>query len=84
MQNIPGTQQIDFSSLSTHQVTITINTAWPAEVVDGQVFQELAIDEIEVIGRPATTGTTGTTAPGDTTDTTGTTVDEETTTTGEG
>lgn len=87
LQNIPGTQQIDFSSLSTHQVTITINTAWPAEVVDGQVFRELAIDEIEVIGRPATTGTTGTTAPDDTTDTTGTTdttVAEETTTTGEG
>jgi len=72
LQNISGTQQIDFSSLNTHQVTITVNSAWPAQLIDGQVFPELAIDEIQVIGRPATgtTNTTGTTVPTETTETT--------------
>lgn len=69
LQNIPGRQIIPFSSLSTNQVTIEVNSAWPAELVDGQVFTELAIDEIEVLGRPAITGPTDTTVPG-TTDTT--------------
>lgn len=71
LQNIPGAQTIDFASLNTNQVTITVNSAWPAQLIDGQVFTELAIDEIEVIGRPATTGPSPTTVPGDTTGTTG-------------
>lgn len=70
LQNIPGTQQVDFASLNTHQVTIEVNSAWPAQLIDGQVFSELAIDEIEVIGRPATNGgATTTTEPGETDDT---------------
>ncbi|HLU31720.1 MAG TPA: zinc-ribbon domain-containing protein [Acidimicrobiia bacterium] len=73
LQNIPGTQSIDFSSVNTNQVTIVVNSAWPAQLIDGNVFSELAIDEIQVIGRPAATaGTTATTAP-DTTETTETT-----------
>lgn len=80
LQNIPGTQQVDFASLNTHQVTIQVNSAWPAQLIDGQVFSEMAIDEIEVIGRPAANaGATTTTVPdGETTDTT---EPEETTTT---
>ncbi|MFP3914009.1 MAG: double zinc ribbon domain-containing protein [Actinomycetota bacterium] len=72
LQNIPGTQQVEFTSLNTHQVTIEVQSAWPAQLIDGQVFEEIAIDEIEVIGRPAANGAAGTTttAPGDTTDTT--------------
>lgn len=67
LQNIPGTQTIDFSSLNTNQVTITVNSAWPAQLIDGNVFSELAIDEIQVIGRPAASAaTTPTTAPGTT------------------
>lgn len=71
LPNVPGTQTIDFSSLNTNQVTITVNSAWPAQLIDGNVFSELAIDEIQVIGRPAdgTAPTTATTTPG-TTDTT--------------
>lgn len=75
LQNIPGTQTVPFSSLNTNQVTITVESVWDAELVEEQVFEELVIDEIEVIGRPATettdtTGTTGTTVPTETTDTT--------------
>lgn len=69
LQNIPGTQTIDFSSLNTNQVTITVNSAWPAQLIDGNVFSELAIDEIQVIGRPAAV-TSPTTTPGTTPDTT--------------
>lgn len=83
LQNIPGAQTIDFASLNTNQVTITVNSAWPAQLIDGQVFTELAIDEIQVVGRPATTGPSPTTTPDDTTapdDTTDTTSADTTTT----
>lgn len=63
LQNLPGVQEMKFSSLNTQQVTITVNSVWNAEIVDENVFPELAIDEIEVIGRPVT----GTTAPTDST-----------------
>lgn len=86
LQNIPGTQEVAFTSLNTHQLTITINSAWPAQLIDGQVFDELVIDEIEVIGRPVTgtNGTTATTAPGDTSETTATSTPETTATTESG
>lgn len=81
LQNIPGTQIIPFSSLETFQVTITVQSVWDAELVEEQVFTELAIDEIEVIGRPATGATTTTDPDGAPEDTEGT---EATTTTTEG
>lgn len=87
LQNIPGTQQVDFASLNTHQVTIEVQSAWPAQLIDGQVFSELAIQGIEVIGRPAEGGgTTPTTGDGTTptTDGTTTTAPQETTTTAGG
>lgn len=65
LQNIPGTQSIPFSSLNTTQVQIRVESVWPAELVDGQIFTELAIDEIQVYGRPVTTATTTTEPPGD-------------------
>jgi hypothetical protein len=52
---------------------ITIESDYPAEVVEDNVFREMAIQEIRVIGRPAVTtstaatGTTLTTTPGSTT-----------------
>ncbi len=68
LENSPGVQQIPFSSLNTNQVTITVNSVWDAELVDGNVFTELAIDEIQVIGRPAETITpTESTTPAETT-----------------
>ncbi|HEX6219744.1 MAG TPA: zinc ribbon domain-containing protein [Acidimicrobiia bacterium] len=64
----PGTQIIDFSSLSTTQLVIEVVDAHLAEVVEDNSFDELAIDEIVVVGRPVvgTGNTTGTTAPADT------------------
>lgn len=74
LQNVPGVQELSFASLQTNQVTITVDSAWPADLVEGEVFTELVIAEIQVIGRPASTtpGTTGTSTPttGDTTETT--------------
>jgi hypothetical protein len=74
LQNLPGVQEIEFASTNTNQVTITVDSAWNAEIIEDNVFTELAIDEIQVIGRPATattdpTGTTGTSVPGDTSST---------------
>ena len=70
LQNLPGVQEIEFASTNTNQVTMTVDSAWNAEIVEDNVFTELAIDEIQVIGRPATP-TTGTGAPSTTTETTG-------------
>lgn len=74
LQNLPGVQEIEFASTNTNQVTITVDSAWNAEIIEDNVFTELAIDEIQVIGRPATattnpTETTGTSVPGETTPT---------------
>lgn len=70
LQNVPGVQRIDFTSLNTNQVTFEIDSVWDAELIDGNVFTELAIDEIEIVGRPPTdvtptetTSTTDTTQP---------------------
>lgn len=73
LQNLPGVQELTFTSLQTNQVSITVESVWQPDLVEGEVFTELAIDEIQVIGRPATGATTPSTSiPGDTTDTTGT------------
>jgi hypothetical protein len=64
-----GTQQIRYSALTTTRLVIRVVEAYQAEVADDNVFDELAIDEIVVIGRPATP-TTGTTAPSGSTTTT--------------
>lgn len=79
LQNTPGTQRLPFAAVNTNQVTITVESAWPAELFEENIFSELAIDEIEVVGRPArptapspnaTTGTTGISVPDETTSTT--------------
>lgn len=86
LQNLPGVQELTFTSLQTNQVTITVESVWQPDLVEGEVFTELAIDEIQVIGRPATGGATSpsTSVPGDTTDTTttDTTTGDTTDTTG--
>lgn len=70
LQDQRGTQQVPFSSLNTIKLTIHIETTYQAEEVEQDIFDELAIVEIEVIGRPVvsrtdTTNPTGTTVPGD-------------------
>jgi len=77
LEDLAGSQPISFIALETNWIEIDIESAYQAEVVDGNSFREMAIQEIRVIGRPGTvtngtgtTGTTGTTAvPGSTTTT---------------
>lgn len=61
LENIPGTQLIDYAAVNANWIEITIETAYQAEVKDGNVFREIAINEITIIGRPATPTTEGTT-----------------------
>jgi hypothetical protein len=75
LEDLAGSQSIPFAAIDTNSITITIESAYSAELVDGEIFREMAIEEIRVIGRPAVTGTTGdsgattTTVPGSTTTT---------------
>lgn len=61
LEDTPGTQNVEFAAFNTNSIEITIESAYLAEVVDGNSFREIAIDEITVIGRPAnpTTNTSG-------------------------
>ncbi len=70
LQDQPGSQQVRYSALNTATLEIRVVEAYQAEIVDDNVFAELAIDEIVIIGRPVTP-TTGTTVPETTTTTTG-------------
>ncbi|MGH3650973.1 MAG: zinc ribbon domain-containing protein [Acidimicrobiia bacterium] len=64
LQDQQGTQQVRYSALNTATLEIMILDVYQAELVDDNVFDELAIDEIVIIGRPVTP-TTNTTLPGD-------------------
>jgi hypothetical protein len=77
LEDETGTLTVLYAAIDTQWIEITIESDYPAEPVDGDVFTEMAIQEIRVIGRPATTGTTGST-PG--TEATSTTVPGSTTT----
>lgn len=67
LQDIPGQQVIPFGTVGANWIEIEIQSAFNATPVEGNVFRELAIDEITAIGRPAastsssssTTTTTG-------------------------
>ncbi|MGA7280771.1 MAG: zinc-ribbon domain-containing protein [Acidimicrobiia bacterium] len=58
LTNDPGLQSIPYAAINANWVEFTITSAYQAQVVDDNVFRELAIQEITVIGRPATTTTT--------------------------
>lgn len=58
LTNDPGLQSIPYAAINANWVEITITSAYQAEVIDDNVFRELAIQEITVIGRPASTTTT--------------------------
>lgn len=53
LENTPGLQTITYATLDANWIEITIQSAWPAELVDDNIWQEIAIDEITVWGRPA-------------------------------
>jgi hypothetical protein len=70
LQDAPGEQGFDFATIRANFIIITVQSVYQAEVVEGtEPFDELAIEEITVIGRPAETTTNTTTA--DSTTTTG-------------
>lgn len=54
LENTPGLQTITYATLDANWIEITITSAWPAEIVEDNIWQEIAIDEITVWGRPAT------------------------------
>jgi hypothetical protein len=52
LQDTPGSQTIDYPALNATFIDITVVSAYLHEVLDGNTFPEIAIDEITVWGRP--------------------------------
>jgi hypothetical protein len=72
LQDSPGEQGFDFATIRANFIIISVQSVYQAEVVDGtEPFDELAIDEITVIGRRAEATATATTSSGETTTTGG-------------
>ena len=78
LENEPGVQVISYISLPTTELTIEITEAYSAVATGDNVFEELAIAEIQVLGNPAGGGTTGATTGGTTGSTTGSTTSDTT------
>jgi hypothetical protein len=57
LDDTPGLQVVDYAALNATWIEITITSTHRSEVTDGNVYPEIAIDEITVWGRPAITGT---------------------------
>lgn len=53
LEDLPGKQNVGYAALNANWIEITVESAYRAQVVNDNVFGELAIDEITVIGRPA-------------------------------
>jgi hypothetical protein len=62
LQDQQGTQQVPYSALNTTTLEIRIVEVFDAEIVEENRYDELAIDELIVIGRPVISPT-GTSAP---------------------
>jgi hypothetical protein len=72
LQNEPGLQSFPFAAIRANWIRITVQSVWNAEVTnDQEPFDELAIDDITVIGYPAPDTTTSTTGAEETTTTGG-------------
>lgn len=56
LEDVPGQQDFAFAAVNSNWIEFEIQTAWNAQVEDGNAFDELAIVEITVIGRPGTVG----------------------------
>jgi hypothetical protein len=68
LEDVPGEQVITYAAVGANWIEFEITSAWVATLTEGNVFREMAIDEITIIGRPQaavtnTTATTSTTAP---------------------
>lgn len=53
LEDLPGRQNVNYAALNANWIEITVESAYQAEVVEDNIFGELAIEEIIVIGRPA-------------------------------
>ena len=53
LEDTPGLQNINYAAVNANWIEITIQSAYQAEVVDDNIFREMAIDEITIWGRPA-------------------------------
>ena len=53
LEDTPGLQTIPYAAVNANWIEITIQSAFQAEIIDDNVFRELAITEIAVWGRPA-------------------------------
>jgi zinc-ribbon domain len=53
LEDLPGSQPVNFIAIDTNWIEITIESDYPAEVVEDNVFRDMAIQQIVVIGRPA-------------------------------
>ena len=49
----PGSQIVDLAIMRTNQLTLNITTVYDAEVRNGTVYKELAVQGVNVIGYPA-------------------------------
>lgn len=67
LEDTSGEQVITYAAVGANWIEFEIASAWAATLTDGNVFREIAIDEITVIGRPQAAATnsesTTTTAP---------------------
>jgi hypothetical protein len=68
LEDVAGEQVFPYAAVGANWVEFEITSAWAATLTEGNVFREMAIDEITIIGRPQaaatnTTSTTSTTAP---------------------
>ena len=66
LEDVEGEQVFPYAAVGANWIQFEITSAWVATLTEGNVFRDLAIEEITVIGRPQT-------APADTTSTTSTT-----------
>jgi L-rhamnose isomerase len=55
LEDVPGTQSFGYAAVNANWIEFTVESAYAAEVVDSNVFRELAIHQITIIGRPANT-----------------------------
>jgi hypothetical protein len=53
LEDTPGLQNINYAAVNANWIEITIQSAYQAEIVDDNIFRELAIVEITVWGRPS-------------------------------
>jgi len=61
LDDSPGPQTIQYAAVGANWIEIEIQSAYIATLTDGNVFKEIAIDEITAVGRPQAATTTSST-----------------------